>query len=126
MVHRYSSQRRKRKHVAGSFVVFILIASFGIMLAGCKGPESVSENQDFVFTQENVDQAHQLAQKADSGSVQTGTGSAPYLQSIDAGTGAQRDSELVLDLSMVGTYDSIRAGQTSSDKQAFQTYRANG
>lgn len=90
------------------------------MLAGCRGPEDVSENQDFVFTQENVDQAHQLAQNAMSGSLITGSGSVPYLEPIDAGTGAQKDGELVLDLSMIGTYKSIRTGQATSDKQIFR------
>ena len=119
MSPRYTSSRKKRKTVAAPFVAFLLVASFGILLVGCKGPESASENQDFVFTQENVDQAHQLAQKANSGSVKTESGSAPYLQPVDAGTGAQKDGELVLDLSMVSTYNSIRTGLESSDKTIF-------
>ncbi len=90
------------------------------MLAGCKGPEDVSENQDFIFTQENVDEAHQLAQDAANGAIATGSGSIPYLEPIDAGTGAQKDGELVLDLSMIGTYKSIRTGQVGSDKQIFR------
>jgi hypothetical protein len=61
MAHRSSSSRSYRKPVAGPFLAFLIVASFGLLFVGCKGPESVSENQDFVFTQENVDQAHQLA-----------------------------------------------------------------
>ncbi len=100
------------------FVAFLLVASFGLLFVGCKGPEDVDENQDFVFTQENIDLAHQLAVGANSGSVLTGSGSAPYLEPI-GGTGATTDTA-VLNLSMVGTYNAIRAGQGSTDKDLYR------
>ncbi len=118
MARPYSSRRPARRTVAGPFVAFMLVASFGILFAGCKGPEDVDENQDFVFTQENMDQAHQLAQEASSGAL-TGTGTSPYLEPIDAGTGSTADTA-VLDLSMVGTYNSIRQGQGAAGKSVYR------
>ncbi len=117
MVHRYSTPSRSRKNNMGPFVAFMIVASFGILFVGCKGPEAVDENQDFVFTQENADQAHQLAQEASSGAL-TGTGTSPYLEPIDSGTGSTTDTA-VLDLSMVPTYKSIREGQANGGKDVY-------
>ncbi len=100
------------------FVAFLLVASFGILFAGCKGPEDVTEDQDFVFTQENIDEAHQLANQASSDAV-SGTGTSPYLEGIGTGSGASADTA-VLDLSMVTTYNSIRAGQGASGKNVYR------
>lgn len=119
MARSYSSSRsRSRTKTPAPFVAFLLVASFGILFAGCNGPEDVGEDQDFVFTQENLDQAHQLAEQAASGAL-AGTGSSPYLEGIDSGSGATSDTA-ILDLSMVSTYNSIRAGQGASGKNTYR------
>ncbi|HVW66832.1 MAG TPA: SH3 domain-containing protein [Candidatus Peribacteraceae bacterium] len=123
MVHR-SHPGRSRANTLRPFVAFLIIASFGILFAGCKGPED-SGSQDFVFTQENLDQAHQLAQNAvqqatGSGTAaQTGTGTSPYLEPIDTGSGASSQG-VVLDLSMLSTYNSIRQGQGAAGQDVYQ------
>lgn len=129
MVHRSHSGVRSHATLR-PFVAFLIIASFGILFAGCKGPEDVNDNQDFVFTQENMDQAHQLAQNAvkqatGSGKVEeTGTGStSPFLEPIDTGSGVSSQG-VVLDLSMVGTYNSIRAGQGTSGQDVYRVTNA--
>lgn len=115
MVHRSSSRRRNtRTNAAGPFIAFLLVASFGILFAGCKGPEDVNETADFVFTEENLTQAHQLAQNAMSGAVQkSSTSSSPYLEPLEGGT-APKNSDVVLDLSMVNSYNSIRVGNMNT------------
>ncbi len=119
MTYRSSSRNRSAKTVR-PFVAFLFIASFGILFAGCKGPEDVADNQDFIFTQENVDQSHQLAENAikeTTGSgAKSGSGS-PYLEPIDASGSVM--SDVVLDLSMVSTYNAIRTGEKFSDKDVY-------
>jgi uncharacterized protein YgiM (DUF1202 family) len=121
MAHRSSSSRSYRKPVAGPFLAFLIVASFGLLFVGCKGPESVSENQDFVFTQENVDQAHQLAVSATSGSTLTESGSSePYLEPLDPSASGATTDTAVLDLSMVNTYNAIREGQGTTGKDTYR------
>lgn len=98
------------------FVAFLLVASFGILFVGCKGPEDVAEDQDFVFTQENIDEAHQLAEDASSG-TSTGSGTTPYLEGL---TESGSTDTAVLDLSMVSTYNSIRAGEGAQGKNVYR------
>ncbi|UPA22215.1 SH3 domain-containing protein [Candidatus Peribacteria bacterium] len=116
MARSYSSSR-SRSRTPAPFIAFLLVASFGILFAGCNGPEDVGEDQDFVFTQENIDEAHDLAQQAASGAL-TGTGASPYLEGVDSGSGATDTA--VLDLSMVSTYNSIRAGQGTVGKNVYR------
>ncbi len=117
MARPYSSSR-SRTRTPSPFVVFLLVASFGILFVGCKGPEDVNENQDFVFTQENMDEAHQLAENASSDAMLTGTGTSPYLEGIDTGSGSADTA--VLDLSMVNTYKSIRTGQGAASGNSYR------
>jgi uncharacterized protein YgiM (DUF1202 family) len=119
MVHRSPHSRRPRATLR-PFVAFLIIASFGILFAGCKGPEDVNDNQDFIFTQENMDQAHQLAQNAQQSGTgsHSGTGTTPYLAPI-GGSGSSSQS-VVLDLSMVGTYNAIRQGQGTMGQEVYR------
>lgn len=101
-------------NASGPFVAFLLVACFGILFAGCKGPEDVNENPDFVFTEENLNRAHQLAENAMSGATMSASSSSkPYLEPLEGGT-ASKQSDIVLDLSMVSTYNSIRVGNVNT------------
>lgn len=119
----YHSPSRRRVVTYKPFVAFLLIASFGILFAGCKGPEAVGENKDYVFTQQDLDRAHELAdtaaKAAGSGSAQS---SMPYLEAIDSGSGSAVHSDIVLNLSMVDAYKSVRVG-ASNAASGRNTYR---
>jgi uncharacterized protein YgiM (DUF1202 family) len=100
---RYS--RRPARQSSHTFVLFLLIASFGILFAGCKGPEDVGEDETLVFTDEDMAQYRQIADSA------SGTGLAdeePPVEPIATGSGS--DEGVTLDLSMVDDYAALRQG----------------
>lgn len=87
--------------------MFLLIASFGILFAGCKGPEDVGQDDTLVFTDEDMEQYRQIADSA-SGAVKTGSGDdVSAVAPIATGSGADR---VELNLSMVDSYASMRQG----------------
>ncbi len=101
-----------------SLVAFLLVASFGILFAGCNGPEDTAGNQDFVFTQESLDAAHQLTSEAER---VAGSGSQkPYLEPLATGSGSKESTTVVLDLSNVSAYKSIRTAQGSAGSNVYQ------
>lgn len=128
MVHHSRTGARSRASALRPLVAFLIVASFGILFAGCKGPEEAGNDQNFVFTEQNMNQAQQLAQNAQqqtsgSGTAQAGTGSTPYLEPIGAGSGSSSQG-VVLDLSMVKTYDSIRQGQSGGGQNVYEVTNA--
>lgn len=106
--------RTRRSRSSHSFAMFMLIASFGILFAGCRGPEDVAEDDTLVFTDTDMAQYRAIAESA-SGSELVGSGSTtPEIDPVATGTGTAAVG--VLDVSMVKTYASMResvAGGTS-------------
>lgn len=105
-----------------SLVAFLLIASFGILFAGC-GSSTEQENDEFSFTAEDLARFRDLAQQADM------AGSGAAVSSLMAGSGAtvqlQSGQKLpteppVLDLSLVKQYDAVRAGPGLTGKDSYQ------
>lgn len=110
-MNRYRS-RSSRSTPTHAFVFFLMIASFGILFAGCKGPEDVGDDDTLVFTDEDMAQYRQIADSA-SGAVRTGSGDIDV--SVDPiATGSGTNENVVLDLSMVDSYASMRQGVTGN------------
>lgn len=110
-------RRRPPRFHAGPIVAFLLIASFGILFAGCgkktaiKGPADAPVD-DITFTQDDLARFQRLAglDSSDSGTV-VGSGSgASSVPLLRAGEGSGTTQPVTLDLSMVKQYDAIRAG----------------
>ena len=91
-------------------VGFILIASFGILFAGCSGPESV-EDEELVFTQDDLARYRELAAESGSGS----TDDIPEIDISASGSGATNADAVELDLSQVDTYNGLRASMAGGD-----------
>ncbi len=90
-----------------SLIAFLLISSFGILFAGCGGPDEVepeNEPDEFRFTAEDVERFRELARRG------TGSIGVPRLELHE-----ENDGPLVLDLSLVDTYAAIR---TSPEEDA--------
>jgi len=104
-----------------SFIAFLLIASFGILFAGCGSPAQKAEDE-FSFTAEDLARFRDLAQQADmSGSgatVATATSSGAVME-LAAGQKLPTEPP-VLDLSLVKTYDAVRAGPGLTGKDTYQ------
>lgn len=118
---RGSSRRstRRTNPVMRPFVAFLLISSFGILFAGCKGPEDV-EPDEFSFTEDDVMRLRDLADEAQPDA--TGTGSAqddPYIEPLPSGSGSM-EGDLVLDLSNAPLFGSIRTGVAGNGKDLFR------
>jgi uncharacterized protein YgiM (DUF1202 family) len=100
---------------ARSLIVFLLIASFGILFAGCGGTSESEE--EFSFTAQDVARFRQLVERENTGSIlPMGTGAVR----LDFLSGSQFSSVPVLDLSLVKTYDAIRSGPTAAGKDVYQ------
>lgn len=103
---RFHTSRRASSGIR-PLVAFLLIASFGILFAGCKGPDDVQQ-PDYTFTEQDLAQRDQLA-SASGATQDTGTGAAPYIEPLtDSGNTA--DTGPVLDLGLAKKYDAIRTG----------------
>lgn len=87
-----------------------------VFLVACNGPEEVQQDE-FTFTEDTLDQAHDLTQRAESGATSSGT--LPYLEPLPTGSGAETEEEVILDLSQVATYQSIRTGVRSASRDQF-------
>ncbi len=102
---------RSRSHGPRPLVAFLILASFGILFAGCSGPEDATET--LVFSDEDEAQYRELSTDAMSGSTVTGSGSeVDEMEALSSGSGATADTA-ELDLSMVDSYASIRSGAAS-------------
>ncbi len=98
-----------------------MIASFGILFAGCKGPDDAgSGNDTLVFTDSDMAQYRQIADSASGaamGTTGTGTQQTPAVVGPIA-TGSGTDQGVTLDLSMVSNYAAMRQG--AADTAGFQ------
>lgn len=102
-----------------SFIAFLLIASFGILFAGCGG-QTPPKEEEFTFTADDVARFRELANRADthSGAVLGGSGT---IRLETQGSGSELPTEApVLDLSLVKTFDAIRSGPSAVGKETYQ------
>src|SRR3989338_7833372 len=111
---RFRPQKRRTSAIhARPLIAFLLIASFGILFAGCgrsgiKGPEDVENAEEFTFTEDDVARFRDLADDDDT-DADTGTGEVLDIREVE-GTSSISGEPPVLDLSMADTYESIRSG----------------
>ncbi len=104
---RFRSSRPARTGVQ-PLVAFLLVASFGILFAGCKGPDDVAQ-QDYTFTEQDLAARDQLA--AQSGALMdTGSGAMPYIEPLTGSGDVAVDNGPVLDLNLAKKYQAIRTG----------------
>lgn len=89
-------------------VAFLLVASFGILFAGCTPKEK--EVDEFTFTEEDVARFRELASDAD---ISSGTGAEINL------TASGVSSVPVLDLSLKPTYDLLRTGVAAGGENVY-------
>ena len=124
---RYQPRRSAQGSSARPLIAFLLIASFGILFAGCgrseiKGPEDL-DAEEFTFTEEDVARFRELAtSSAPSVSPQVGSGSIVELDLSDASatnTGLLTEPP-VLDLSQAKTYEAIRSGPAAAGKNLYR------
>ncbi|MBM3227834.1 hypothetical protein FJZ27_03160 [Candidatus Peribacteria bacterium] len=111
--------RRSRKHSgfrSHPFVAFLLVASFGILFAGCGQPQS--EEDTFTFTEDDVARFREVA-----GEDEAGSGATTELSPVLTG---QTDPEALpkLDLSMAKTYDAVRSGPAAAGEETYRVTNA--
>lgn len=107
MAH-YRSRRRSRPVSSyRPLVGFLLIASFGILFAGCSDPQEIPQADEFSFTAEDVARFRELIGNT------AGTGTS--VPSLALGTGTGATNTPVVDLSLSGTYTAIRDASTEGE-----------
>lgn len=112
-------QRSHRSTATRPFIVFLLIASFGILFAGCGTPPP--EEDVFTFTEDDVARFRELAGSSEG----TGTGDTTEGPRIERVAGSGASSSLPkLDLSMAKTYDAMRAGPTGVGQELYRVTNA--
>ncbi|MEK7218715.1 MAG: SH3 domain-containing protein [Patescibacteria group bacterium] len=138
--YRRTARRPSRRLHAGPILAFLLVASFGILFAGCgkqvtvKGPEDVPQD-DITFTEEDLARFRRLAgvdeesssagltgDQESSGSAEAS--SAPVLRAGE-GSGAEVATQNpVLDLSMVKRYDALRSAGVTEGENRYRVTNA--
>jgi len=105
-----------------SLIAFLLIASFGILFAGC-GQAPKTNEEEFSFTAEDLARFRDLAKQEDM----TEGGSGATFSAMASGAtvrleeGQKLPTEVpVLDLTQVKTYDAIRSGPGITGKDTYQ------
>lgn len=114
-----ASPRHRRGIVTRPFVAFLLIASFGILFAGCGTPPP--EEDVFTFTEEDVARFRELAGSS-RGSGSGETADEPRIALT--GTGGASSSLPKLDLSMAKTYSALRSGPTGAGEELYRVTNA--
>ncbi len=108
--------RRARSYGASPLIAFLLVASFGILFAGCGGSQPGDE--EFTFTEDDLADFQGITDDVSSEMATTGSGETelPYILPLPSGSGATA-GEVVLDLTKVPQYNAIRMGTVSERNQ---------
>jgi peptidoglycan/xylan/chitin deacetylase (PgdA/CDA1 family) len=110
----YRTVRRHSVSSGRSLGAFLLIASFGILFAGCVPSEPEDIFDDFTFTAEDVARFRELAnQEEDRLNTEQ---MVPHL----IGSGSNASEIPVLDLSVRQTFDSIRSGPGAVGEDVYR------
>ncbi|MEQ1849815.1 MAG: SH3 domain-containing protein [Candidatus Peribacteraceae bacterium] len=106
-----------------SLSFFLLIASFGILFAGCGASEPDSAFEDFTFTEEDLEAIHQMTDEEEPDAASE-TGSGVVLSVTDQGTDTTlSDTTLpAVDESVRSLYSGVR---TAVGEQGAGIYRVN-
>ena len=117
----YQPPRRSMAAVTTrSLVAFLLVASFGILFAGCGG-KPPAEEEEFAFTAEDLARFRDLARQADMGESGSTVLDLASGATVELTAGQHLPTEPpVLDLSLVKTYDAVRAGPGLTTKESYQ------
>ena len=122
-MYRPASASRRSAMSHRSFVAFLLVASFGILFAGC-GAEPETPSEVFRFTEDDVARFRQLARDAqqDLTGVQGTGGLVPRLDGFDEeGTDSGGEEDMpVLDLSNVQRYTQVRQGPSATGDNLYR------
>jgi peptidoglycan/xylan/chitin deacetylase (PgdA/CDA1 family) len=114
-MYRHRSSQRTA-HSIRPLVAFLLVASFGILFAGCsKASDDAMEEagDEFVFTADDLERSAELELSlVDASGAALGQG---LLQPLESASGSQKGETGVFDLSMVKTYASIRSPMLGGD-----------
>ncbi|MBI3332085.1 SH3 domain-containing protein [Candidatus Peregrinibacteria bacterium] len=123
--------RRYRPASRGSsarpLIAFLLIASFGILFAGCsrsgiRGPEDIAD--EFTFTEDDVARFRELATSSSPASApaaKTKTGATMELNVNDASSVSTLPTTAPeIDLSRAKTYEAIRSGPSGAGKNLYR------
>ncbi len=129
-------QRRSRasNSVSGPIVAFLLIASFGILFAGCtsqnltiKGPSDDEVLNDVSFTQQDVEKFQELSNSSSStatvsvNDAQGQTSSSNLTLSVNQASGTTLSTTpIVLDLSQKQSYDALRVSRGASSPNVYK------
>lgn len=124
---RYQPRRSAQGSSARPLIAFLLIASFGILFAGCgrsqiKGPEDLDADE-FTFTEEDVARFRELAASSDA--TQTPAVGSGALVELNLSNALTTDVTLstvppVLDLSQAQTFEAIRSGPAAAGKNLYR------
>jgi peptidoglycan/xylan/chitin deacetylase (PgdA/CDA1 family) len=118
MAYAYTYRRRRRSFSSGGpLVAFLIVASFGILFAGCGAPKDDEPMEEFTFTADDVARFRELTGQ-EEGST-TSVEAQPYLDAEEGGIESEEEMP-VLDLSLVSTYDSIRSGPAATGEDLYR------
>ncbi len=129
-----SRQSRSSNSHAGPIVAFLLIASFGILFAGCsrqnltiKGPTAEEALNDVTFTQQDMEKFRELSDSSEGTGTTvlsvTGASSSagPVVLSVVNMSGTTLSSTpIVLDLSQKNAYDALRVSRGASEPNVYK------
>lgn len=121
MSRRYSARPRRTAFGTHPFVGFLLVASFGILFAGCSGPEDLAA-EDLVFTQDDVARYRELAAEAGtaSGAVTASGSFAAGIEPLASGSGRVEADSVTVDLAQVDTYATMRRTMANGAGSMYQ------
>lgn len=113
---RYRPRNRSRSLNPRPLIAFLLIASFGILFAGCSSVEEAPTDTDadeFTFTAEDVARFRDLAESSASPMESPAVGTGVVLHADDGLSIAEVTATPTIDLSMAETYKAIRSGPSA-------------
>ncbi len=113
-------RRRTSQHSPRPLVAFLLIASFGILFAGCsRSTETESTTDEFSFTEQDIAKFREALRDDEDPLDVVGSGglsSAPRLTM----EGQEIEQKPVVDLSAVSKYDALRSGPGASEEDVYR------
>ncbi len=113
---RYRPRNRSRSVNPRPLIAFLLIASFGILFAGCSSAEEVptTGGDEFTFTAEDVARFRDLAESSVSPSSSPAVGTGVMLRADEALPVSEGTVAPTIDLSMAETYKAVRSGPSAT------------
>jgi len=113
-----------RRHTMSTrpLVAFLLVASFGILFAGCGTSTPEQPEEEFNFTEEDVARFRELARDAQE-EIEQGVGTGTFVPRLSDGEeveGVEGVEAPVLDLSNVKRFESLRAGPAATGDNLYR------